>query len=412
MRAIFFNSVGGASGDMILGALIGLGVDPEELSRELASLVPEELFAITAEPFLDYGLQGLQARVDIHEHRDHGHDHAHGPDVAPHHHHRHAHRGLTEITAMIEGSSLPGKVKEMSLQVFRRLAEAEAKVHGTTPELIHFHEVGAVDSIIDIVGCCYGLHQLGVTAVGCGPLPLGCGTTTCMHGVIPVPVPATLELIRGMKVVHTGEPFELVTPTGAALLSTWCGEFPSGGRVVNASYSFGQRRLTARPNVIRAELYEWIPAAEETDCCTVLECNIDDCSPEIMAAAFDRLLEAGALDVFTQPVQMKKQRQGLLLTVICDDDRAAALETLIFRETTTFGIRRRHSERVKLDRRLVEVATAYGSIRIKVGKRGGEDITFSPEYEDCAAAAVKASVAVREVFRAAMAAFAVQRGEG
>jgi len=399
MKTLYFSSVGGASGDMILGTLIGLGVPAEKLQTDLRALLPNENFTVTAQPVTEHGFSGIRAKVTILE-PGRAHHHHEGHDE---HEHAHPHRRLDDIAAIIAGGNLPEAVKTMALQVFRRLAEAEAKIHGTTPDQIHFHEVGAVDSIADIVGCCLGRHLLGVESVHCGPLPQGTGTTTCMHGIIPIPAPATVELLKGMEIIHTEEPFELVTPTGAALLAEWCGGItnaPERGRIVNAAYGFGQRALQGRVNLLRAELLE-SAVAVGSDECLVLECNIDDCNPEILAAAFGKLLNAGALDVFAQPLLMKKQRLGQLLSVICENATAAALEEIIFRETTTFGIRRYRCERTRLDRRTCEVQVAGCPVRIKIGSRDGRDLTASPEYEDCVRAAETSGLPLKEVYRLA-----------
>jgi len=409
MRSLYFSSVGGASGDMILGTLISLGVDRAALEAELKKLLPGEDFSLEAVPVVDGGFSGVRAKVVIHE-KHHNHHHHEGHDE---HEHSHVHRHLADIRSIIDGSALPDVVKTMAVDIFVRLAEAEARIHGTTPEKIHFHEVGAVDSIVDIVGCCLARHWLGVDTVGCGPLPQGCGTMTCAHGIIPIPAPATVELLRGMKITRTEEPFELVTPTGAALLAVWSEQTPvtsPTGRIISAGIGFGQRRLQSRPNLLRAELMD-VESGETADSCVVLECNIDDCNPEITATVFDKLLRAGALDVFAQPVMMKKQRQGLLLSVLCDSGVADTLTELIFRETTTFGVRRQLCTRTKLDRRLVEVDTPCGRVRVKIGSRNGRDLTVAPEYEDCAAAAERSGVPLKEVYRLALLAAPAPHGD-
>ncbi len=385
MRMIQFTSIGGASGDMILGALLGLGVDLDELNRQLQALLPEEKYRVTLTPAEQHHIAGVRADVEIR--------------TEPHHH-----RHLSDIRNIISGSTLPAVVKAEAIRVFTRLAEAEAKVHGTMPEHIHFHEVGAIDSIVDVTGCCLALHMLNVDAGGVGALPLGCGTIQCAHGVLPIPVPATVELLKGMEVCQTDEPFELVTPTGAALLSCWKGNAAAHGRILASSCSFGKRTLNHRPNMLRAVLLEdGTPTEDEQhDRCLVMDCNIDDSTPELIGSLFDRLFKAGALEVFTQPVLMKKQRHGMLLTVICPPELAATLEELIFSETTTFGIRSHLVERSKLSRRMIEVETPYGKIALKAGYRNHKLYSLSPEYDDCVAAATVADVTVKEVYAAAM----------
>ncbi len=434
MKTIQFSSIGGASGDMILGALIGLGVDLEILNSQLSKLLPDEHYHIIADPVNIDGITGIRAKVVIghhhhhdHEHHEHEHhehhelkhehehehhehhelkhEHEHEHKHEHHHHDHHEHRGLIEITNIINSSDLPEAVKDMALKVFTRLAEAEAEVHGTTPEKIHFHEVGAIDSIVDIVGCCLALNMLGIDKVGLGALPVGCGTVKCQHGILPVPAPATVKLLRGMEIIQTDEPFEMVTPTGAVLLSTWKNKI-SGGTMLASANSFGHRKLNHRANLLRAVMYDETGNKNEAegDSCTVLECNLDDCTPEIIGGVYDLLFEAGALEVFSQPVHMKKNRQGILLTVICDNAKVTEMEELIFRETSTFGIRRHRSERRKLSREIITIDSEYGRISVKIGSLSGKIITVSPEYEDCKQRAAELNIPVKDVYAAAIAA--------
>lgn len=314
------------------------------------------------------------------------------------------HRGLREIRALIEGSPLPASVKAESARVFQRLAEAEALVHGTTPDQVHFHEVGALDAIIDIVGACLGLDMLAVKSVSLGPLPLGHGTVQCAHGILPVPAPATVELLKGFPVTPIDEPFETVTPTGAALLTTWKTQdaFPSGSRILKVGQGFGARALNGRPNILRAMLMETMDVSPDTDACLALECNLDDLTPELTGSLMKRLLDAGVLDVFLTPAQMKKQRPGILLTVLCRLEQRAAMLDLIFRESTTFGIREYPVQRTVLARRHEFVETPFGRVRVKIGRWKGADITVSPEYEDCLRAAESAGAPVRAVYAAAL----------
>ena len=263
MKHIHFDSVGGASGDMILAALLDLGVSRENLQRQLAGL-PIGPFEIEASSISDRGMHGTRVNVHVasHEHTHGGADHAQPKAHLPH-------RGLREIRALIEGSQLSASVKATSLRVFQRLAEAEAHIHGTTPDQVHFHEVGAVDAIVDIVGACLGLEMMGVTGVSISPLPLGHGTVACAHGILPVPAPATVELLKGFPVVPVDEPFELVTPTGAALLTTCktLETFPFGSRILKVGQGFGHRKLNGRPNVLRAMLMESDSVADAADVC-------------------------------------------------------------------------------------------------------------------------------------------------
>ena len=301
---------------------------------------------------------------------------------------------------MIQGSTLPDSVKKTSLAVFLRIAEVEAKIHGTTVEKIHFHEVGAVDSIVDIVGCCLALDWLGVDGVVVEPLPIGHGTVTCAHGVYPSPTPATLDLLKGLRVVEVDEPFETVTPTGAALLAAWSTmeRLPSGSRVLSTSYSFGQRRLNGRPNLLRATLYESSPVDGAPDTCLLIETNLDDTTPELIGVLTERLLQAGALDAFTTAVQMKKQRPGVLVSVLCTAEKRDDVLNTLFRESTTFGIRERLVDRTVLPRRWENVHTPWGQVRVKIGSWKGEDVTRSPEMDDCLRVAREYGVPVRQVY--------------
>jgi len=338
-QTLHFESIGGASGDMILGALVGLGISVDELNEELKSLKVDP-FEIVVDEVVEQGMSGVRAKVVLHEHHHHHHDHDHG-----HHHGRH----LSTILKLIDESELPASVKESASLVFQRIGEAEAAIHGVDIEKIHFHEVGAMDSIVDIVGCCLALQKLGVDAVSIRGLPQGHGTIECAHGTYPNPAPATLRLLEGFPVEDVDEPFELVTPTGAALIATWrTAEVPRvGSRAVKTAYSFGHRKLNGRPNLLRAALYEvgeddalgeaavWpghesrglgsrlhgVEEGDRVEGCVgrgprprlsedevlMLECNLDDMTPELVGCLFDQLLDAGALDVFTTPIFMKKQ---------------------------------------------------------------------------------------------------------
>ena len=400
MKIIRFASVGGASGDMILGALIGLGADAETLNRELASLLPEENFRIIVAPKESHGINGIAAKVEIDEPHSHGHQHEHQ--------HEHGGRTFADIRQLIEKSRLTDTVKAMSVRIFAALAAAEGKIHNMPAEKVHFHEVGAVDSIADITGCCLALEMLGVQGISVSPLPSGQGTFKCRHGIYPIPAPATVELMKNLKSVLTDEPYELVTPTGAALLSVWPhAEVPAGSRLIDAANSFGQRELNARPNLLRAILYESaenniLECNDETDSVTVLETNIDDCPAEFIGPVFERLLSAGALDVWTTPILMKKQRPGIMLSVICGNDCRKAIYDIIFRETTTFGIREYPVTRQCLERRFEQADTPYGKVKIKVGSRNGKDITRSPEIDDCIRLSRESGVSVRDVYLAAV----------
>lgn len=414
-KYIRFDSVGGASGDMILSALAALGADLAPVEKTLAAFFPDSLH-FHAEPAAEAGLHGL--RVTVHaEHHAH-HDDTDWPDAHPHSHrghthahaHEHAHRGLADIEKLLAQAPVSEASRALALGVFRHLAEAEAKIHGKTPDTVHFHEVGAWDSVADIVGSCLALEQLGVCGVACGPLPAGVGTIRCAHGEMPNPAPATQELLAGMPVTQTQEPFELVTPTGAALLRTWChtlAPLPQTATLLRSAYGFGSRKLSGRPNVLRATLLgEAAPGARDGRAdagLTVLESNLDDCNPEWLGALTADLLERGALDVWQTPVVMKKGRPGTLLGVLAPAAEAAALRERIFRSTTTFGIRSYAVEREALERRFETAHTPWGDVPVKVGLLRGEVVTRSPEHDACAALARERGLTVRQVYEAAKA---------
>jgi len=412
-----FDSVGGASGDMILSALAALGADLAAIEKAVNAFFPEPL-QFRSEAARAAGLNGL--RVTVHaEHRRHSdgewpdaREHAETADGHGGHHghagHAHVHRGLAEIEQLLSQAPVADATRALALGVFRTLAEAEAKIHGKTPGTVHFHEVGAWDSVADIVGACFALEQLGVAGVSCGPLPAGTGTIHCAHGEMPNPAPATQELLAGMTVTQTDEPSELVTPTGAALLRVWTRTLepvPRETTVLRSAFGFGSRTLQGRPNVLRATLLAEAasasgPSAPE-DGLLVLEANLDDCNPEWLGALSSELLELGALDVWVTPAAMKKGRPGTVLSVLARDIVAAALRERIFRATTTFGIRDYAVRRETLARRFETAHTPWGDVPVKIGSLRGEDITASPEHDACAALARANNVTVRQVYDAA-----------
>ncbi len=392
MKQIHFDSVGGASGDMIFAALLDLGVECAWVESELGKLALGT-FRIQTEAVTDRGIRGVRLKLEFPEH--HAHDHGHG--------HSHPHRGLADIETILTRAALPPPVLENSLAVFRRLAEAEARVHATTVDKIHFHEVGALDSIADIVGCNLCLFKLGVDGVSMGHLPIGHGTVKCAHGILPLPAPATAELLTGFPVTPVDETAETVTPTGAALLTTWKNREvpPATGCWEKVGHGLGQSAMRERPNLLRAFLYRETGQCGEQNDCLVLECNLDDMTPELVGSLTQRLMEKGALDVFTTPVFMKKQRPGMLVTLLCKPEQRDMMLDLLFRESSTFGVRERREMRTVLDRRFETVQTSYGPVRMKIGTWQGETVTASPEYADCVAAAGKSGVPVKRVMAAA-----------
>jgi uncharacterized protein (TIGR00299 family) protein len=396
MKVAYFDCFSGAAGDMILAACIDAGWPVEALDAVVERLGLAGV-SVCARRVTQHGLSATQVLVQVE------------PGGAK------GHRHLPQIEAIIERAGFEPRVAEPARRVFRRLAEAEAQVHGTSIERVHFHEVGAADAIVDIVGACAALAQLGVEAVTCSPVPTGYGTVTCEHGVMPVPAPATARLLCGIPLAACEEPGELTTPTGAAILTTLAGGFgpPPAMTLTAVGVGAGTREGRTRPNILRVLLGETCDAAgTEIDLVEVLEAQLDDADGQALAYAAQRLLEAGALDVYLAPILMKKGRPGQLLTVLASPPEAARLEELILRETTTFGVRRHLCRRSRLGRERVAVPTRFGPIRVKVGLRGGERLRVWPEYEDCAAAAQRAGVDLREVQQAALRAWSERNADG
>jgi uncharacterized protein (TIGR00299 family) protein len=429
MNAICFEPVAGAAGDMILASLFDLGADPAEVDRVLRTGGLDG-FAIHFERKPDnHRITCGYCNVALEEHdHDHAHDHEHGHghehthahehehahahEHAHEHEHEHAetapaheHRGLKEILAIIARSEAPARAKQRAEAIFRRLAAAEAAVHGVAIEEVHFHEVGAVDAIVDIFGICIALEQLGIERVFCSEFKVGHGTIRCAHGVIPVPAPATAKLLEGFPVERLDIRSELTTPTGAAVLTTltsgdWRG-LPL--RILRTGAGHGRREFPQRPNMIRAFLVEIAESRTVADTVAVIETDLDDESPEILGALLDSLLAAGALDASYQAVQMKKNRPGARLTVLCPPERAAALSERILTQTSTIGVRVTEARRQTLPRSAQDVETPWGTVRCKrVERPDGPDLI--PEFESCRALAEAAQVPLRRVMAAARAA--------
>lgn len=357
----------GIAGDMLLGALVSVGVPFAYLVKGLEGLNIRQEYNLREENVVKNGQSATKIHVDL--------------TTSSHHHHRH----LGDIETIIQRANLPPQVKDNSLAIFRKMAIAEAKVHNTTVDKVHFHEVGATDAIVDIVGSCLGLDYLGIDKLYCSALPTGGGTVKTAHGLLPVPVPAVLELwqTRSIPVYSNGIEKELVTPTGAAIVTTLAEDFgqPPAMKLAKIGNGAGSRDLPLA-NILRLWLGEKeLSHLEEV---AVLETQIDDCNPQVLAYVLEELLKIGAKDVFTQPVTMKKSRLGVLLTVICDIEQINLCESLIFRETTTLGIRRQVQQRSILEREIKIVKTKYGDIRVKAGKKQSEIVNIHPEYEDCA----------------------------
>jgi uncharacterized protein (TIGR00299 family) protein len=410
MNALYLDIFSGISGDMFLGAMLDLGVDFHLLERELAKLRLEG-YHLSSTRKLQGGIEGVKFDLRFggsHDH--HGADHPHDGPVDTHHHDHGPARTLQTIRQLIEASSLSDWVRQRSVAVFQRIAAAEGKVHGVPGEQVHFHEVGAIDSIVDIVGSCLALEALGKPRVLAAPVVDGTGWVQCVHGRFPLPTPATLEILgaRGIAVTQCDEPHELVTPTGAALLAEFAESFgPMRGLVpAKVGYGLGSRENQSRPNVLRAILGE-VPAVSErpaldweADTAVVLETDLDDVNSEILGHFVEIALAAGALDVFHTPIQMKKSRPAVLLTVLCTEADADRLSELILRETSAFGVRRYTTERRKLRREFTTVQTPYGPVAVKLGSLNGQVVQMAPEYESCRELAEKAGVPVKQIYEA------------
>lgn len=392
MRIAYFDCFSGVSGDMTLGALLACGADEGRFREGLAALAVAgyELMIQTVTR------EGITATdVDV---RLLTVDQGHG-------------RHLADIAAILDASDLSPRVTQNALAVFTRLADAEAKIHGTSRDEIHFHEVGAVDAIVDIVGACLLLDMLGVEAVVTSSIPCGYGTITCQHGIMPVPAPATMELLQGFPVHAVDIKGELVTPTGAALVTTLSDPAAAGRmpamRLVSSGFGAGKKQFKPdMPNLLRViigETEDELPQASDRtpQMVSVLETNLDDQNPEGFELLMERAFAAGALDVFFAPIQMKKNRPATLVTILCSPEKADALAEVLFRETGTFGIRIREQRRYTLQRSWRTAATEFGDIRLKAGAWQGEEVTVAPEYEDCKRAALEHGVPLHKVYEAA-----------
>jgi pyridinium-3,5-bisthiocarboxylic acid mononucleotide nickel chelatase len=383
MKTLYFDCFSGISGDMTIGALLDLGLDLEYLKTELRKL-PVEGYELKASRVTRSNLSAIKFDVlmagENHDHDHDGHQH--------HHAHSHFHRRASEILAMIQASPLNANSKRIAADVFTKLAISEGKVHHIAPEDVEFHEVGAVDSIVDTVGAAIGFDALGIERFLCSAINIGSGFIHCQHGVFPVPAPATADLLRHATIYQKHAQTELVTPTGAAILAAVVNRFGSlsGFAAERIGYGAGSKQFPDFPNCLRLMVGEERALAESAGSgdVVVIEANIDDMSPQNFGYVTEMLLGAGALDVFTVPIQMKKGRPGELLQVLAPAALVAALTRIIFQETTTIGIRRYPVERVTLDREFVEVETEYGTVKIKVSRMDGQVVNFVPEYEDCA----------------------------
>ena len=394
MRAVYFDCFAGLSGDMIIGAQLDLGLDFESLNRQLLSLELEG-YRINSRRVIRGGIAATKFDVEVDEESQPA-------------------RTISDIRSIILRSSVSQSVKDRATRVFERLAEAEANIHGTVPDKVHFHEVGAVDSIVDIVGAMIGFESLGIDRFFCSPLRVGSGTVETQHGTLPIPAPATAELLHYIPVYAGEVEGEFVTPTGAAIAATLCEQFGPlpQMRISGAGYGAGAHDPKGFPNTLRLITGE-IESMDSKDpgpggsdeVITVIETNIDDMNPQVYSFVMNRAWALGALDVFLTAVQMKKDRPGVLFTVLCKPEASDALINMLLSETTTLGVRYYQTGRRMLERAIEMVETDYGQVRIKVARSGSRTLHFQPEYDDCARLAAEKKVTPLEVQSAATAAY-------
>jgi uncharacterized protein (TIGR00299 family) protein len=419
MRLAYLDAFAGVSGDMLLGAFVQAGVPVELLRATLAAL--EVGATLQIEEVDRSGIHAIKVhvlcegkpaeRAEHHHHvgpHHHHHEHEHEPHEHAHIPHDHDEtRSLAAIRRLIAAADLPKAVKTRATRAFELLGEAEAKIHHVPVETIHFHEVGSVDAIADIVLACAAAHHLGIEAWVCSPLNVGGGTVECAHGRFPVPAPATAELLRDAPTYSSGVTMELVTPTGAALVRALGCTFGPAPlmQVRSIGYGAGTRNPPGFANVVRLSVGEAHGQPADSEKVLVMEVAVDDLNPQVLAYVTERALKLGAFDVMCTPVFMKKNRPGTLLTLLSDHAHAPALEDLLLRETSTLGLRIREERRICLQRRHVEVATAWGPVRVKIGSRGEDEFNAAPEFDDCRALAEKHAVPVKRVLEAALQAY-------
>jgi uncharacterized protein (TIGR00299 family) protein len=398
-RVVYFDCHAGLAGDMLLGALVDLGL-PLDTLRDAVATLHLGGYRIDARTVKRGGLAATKIDVLV-ESEDHRH--------ARHHHGRH----LSEIVDLIARSRLEPAVKEKSTALFRRMAEVEAAAHGVGIEEVHFHEVGAVDAIVDVVGGVFGLAWLGAARFVASPVNVGGGSVDTQHGALPVPAPATLRLLEGAPVFGSGD-CELTTPTGALLLTGHAAEFGPLPvmSIEKAGYGAGERETKGRPNVFRLVVGSESTPEEGAERVLLLETEIDDMLPQIFGPLIEKLLAAGALDAYFTPIQMKKGRPGLLLTVLAAPMNRGEIERIMFTETTTLGVRRQECVRTTLAREIVSVDTRYGSIRVKVARYAGRFVGAQPEFDDCALRAREHGLPLKEVWSEALAAYRSSKAQG
>jgi pyridinium-3,5-bisthiocarboxylic acid mononucleotide nickel chelatase len=450
MSIAYLECFSGISGDMFLGALVDAGVSAKlledtvlslnigarlEISRVRRSGISATKVDVWVDGQKDLPREEVWEKTGHLNARDQGHGDVHSPSPADHdhehsgnehshqhpedghshlHQHEHAHshgRGLGEIRKIISASSISARAKKTAIAIFEALGAAEAKIHNTSIEAVHFHEVGAVDAMVDIICAAVGFEALGVEELICSALNVGGGTVQCAHGMIPVPAPATVELLQDAPVYSSGVQAELVTPTGAAIVRTLVsrfGKFPEM-KIGKSGYGAGSRDFAGHANVVRLTLGEvastGVVVNTTSDTIVVLEANLDDLNPQVFGYVMDRLFDEGALDAFGVPVQMKKNRPGTVLTVLCRSEDANNLTQILFSETTTLGVRRREESRQTLARRWESVQTAWGEVRIKIASMNGTVTNYAPEYEDCRRIAAEHKVALKTVMQEAARAY-------
>ncbi len=394
MRTLYFDCFAGASGNMILGGLAALGIDRGGLINQLSTVAPVG-FDIEFTDVRRSGIAAIHANVMVPEEK--------------------AHRHLHDIEKIIDASAVSEAVKSRSKAIFRRLALAEGKVHGVDASKIHFHEVGAMDAILDIVGACIGFEMLGIERFLCSKIHVGSGFIEIVHGKFPVPPPAVTELLQGVPFYSTEIEGELATPTGVAIITTLCDGYGTGSELTidRVAYGAGTREYDNFPNTLRMIIGETTAAtsSKNTDQLILLETNIDDQSPQITGFVMERAFDLGALDCWLTPIQMKKNRPAVMLSVLCESERRTELTDLIYRETTTLGVRVRNVERECLDREVVCVDTEFGAIDVKIGKLDGRVVNAMPEYEQVRRIALAEGIAFRTVRDAALSAFKVTKSK-
>ncbi|CBZ01924.1 nickel pincer cofactor biosynthesis protein LarC [Clostridium botulinum] len=421
-KILYYDCFSGISGDMNLGALIDLGVDKEYLLKELAKLNINDEFEIKINKDSRKGISGTKVDVilkNLHEHnheheyshgyvhsRGHEHEHNHEHSHEHEHNHAHDHRNVININKIIDNSNLNDNVKKISKEIFLEVAKAEGKVHNKPLEEVHFHEVGATDSIVDIVGAAICLDYLKVDKVLCSKVQVGSGFVKCAHGTMPVPAPATAEILKDIPMVSSEEiPFEATTPTGAAIVASTVYKFTQNKNfhIEKVGYGIGGKDLSDIPNVLRVFLVE-VKEQEENDIekeeALILECNIDDMNSEIYEYVINKLLHEGASDAYITPIIMKKTRPAAKLTVLCENKLENIMREIIFKETTTLGIRKYSVEKSMLKRKIEKVKTIYGEISVKRSYLKGQVLNSKPEYEDCKKIALENNIPIKEVYEA------------